>query len=76
MNDTRPEAAQVVREAIRHLSPAQRVRQALELSEQMGALSLAQLRQRHPEYSTLQLVELLSGETLIPAAARASGRPR
>ena len=76
MNDTRPEAAQVVRDAIGRLSPAQRLRQALELSEQMRALSLIQLRRRHPEYSTLQLVELLSGETLIPTASGRSDSQR
>ena len=69
MNDTKPEAAAVVRDAIRRTSPAERVRQVLELSEEMRALSLTTLRRRHPDFSTLQLVELLTGETLIPAAA-------
>jgi hypothetical protein len=70
MNDTRPEAAAVVREAIRRTPPAERIRQVLELSEQMRTLSLTTLRRRHPNLSTLQLVELLSGESLIPTAAR------
>jgi hypothetical protein len=70
MKDTRPEAAAIVREAMRRTAPADRVRQALVLSEQMRTLSLATLRRHHPALSTLQLVELLSGETLIPAAAR------
>ncbi len=69
MNDTKPEAAAVVRDAIRRTLPAERVRQVLELSEQMRTLSLTTLRRRHPKFSTLQLVELLTGETLIPAAA-------
>lgn len=60
----------VVREAILRMEPAERVRQALELSEQVRALSLAGLRVRHPGCSTLQLVELLSGETLIPVSPR------
>jgi len=46
------------------------MRQVLELSEQMRTLSLTTLRRRHPNLSTLQLVELLSGETLVPNAAR------
>ncbi len=46
------------------------MRQVLELSEQMRTLSLTTLRRRHPALSTMQLVELLSGETLGPAAAR------
>jgi hypothetical protein len=70
MNDTRPEAAEIVREAIRRTPPAERIRQVLELSEQMRTLSLTTLRRRHPNLSTLQLVELLSGESLIPTAAR------
>jgi hypothetical protein len=70
MNDTRPEAAAVVREAIRRTPPVERMRQVLELSEQIRTLSLETLRRRHPNLSTLQLVELLSGETLLPTDAR------
>ena len=70
MSDTRPEAVAIVREAVRRTAPAERVRQALLLSEQMRTLSLATLRRHHPGLSTLQLVELLSGETLIPTGAR------
>ena len=70
MNDTSPEAAAVVREAIRRIPPAERMRQVLELSEQMRTLSLTTLRRRHPTLSTMQLVELLSGETLGRSAAR------
>ncbi len=66
MTDTRSEAVAVIREAILKTAPAERMRRALELSEQVRSLSLAGLRLRHPGYSTLQLVELLSGETLIP----------
>ena len=66
MTDTRSEAVAVVRDAILKTAPAERMRRALELSEQVRSLSLAGLRLRHPNCSTLQLVELLSGETLIP----------
>ena len=70
MSDTRPEAAAIVRAAMRRTAPAERMRQALVLSEQMRTLSLATLRRHHPGLSTLQLVELLSGTALTPAAAR------
>lgn len=70
MNDTSPEAAAVVREAIRRTPPEERVRQVLALSEQMRTLSLTALRRRHPEHSTLQLVELLTGEILVPTAVQ------
>lgn len=70
MSDTRPEAAAVVRDAILRTAPAERLRQALVLSEQMRTLSLATMRRHHPDLTTLQLVELMSGETLIPAAGR------
>ena len=66
MNDTRPEAAAVVRSAIRQTPPAERIRHMLDMSEKMRALSLVGLRARYPELSTLQHVELLLGQTLIP----------
>lgn len=66
MSDTRPEAAAVICSAIAKTPPAERIRQMLDMSEQVRALSLLGLRARYPERSTLQLVELLLGETLIP----------
>ena len=65
MNDTRPEAAAVVRAAIVNTPPAERIRQMLAMSEQLRDLSLIRLRTRYPGHSTLQLVEMLSGETLM-----------
>lgn len=74
MNDTRPEAAAVLRETILRTAPAERMRQALELSETVRALSLSGLRLRHPGFSTLQLVELLYGKPLMTGVSRrASG---
>ncbi len=70
MNDTTPEAAAVVRAAVMNTAPAERIRRALEMSEQLRALSLSRVRARHPEFSTLRLVEVLSGETLIPEPPR------
>ena len=66
MNDTRPEAAAVVRSAIQQTPPAERIRQMLDMSEKVRALSLVGLRARYPELSTLQLVERLLGQTLVP----------
>jgi hypothetical protein len=64
--DTSPEAAEIVRQAILRTAPADRIRHAFELSEQIRELSLSRLRMRYPSYSTLQLVEILIGESLIP----------
>lgn len=64
--DTTPEAAAIVRRAIRQQTPAERVNAAVALSESLRAMSLATLRARFPERSTLQLVELITGESLVP----------
>lgn len=65
MHDTTREAASVVRAAIRRTDPAVRLREVLAHSEAMRDLALARLRARHPDRSTLELVELLLGEPLI-----------
>ena len=70
MHDTSPEAAAVVRAAILRRSPAVRLQQVLELSEQVRELSLAGLRKKYPERSTLELVELMLGTQLIPPDRR------
>ncbi len=70
MGDTRPEAVAVVRDAILNTAPAERMRRALEMSEQLRELSLISLRTRYPADSTLQLVERLSGIPLIPVIPR------
>ena len=64
MHDTRNDAAAAVRAAIRQLAPIDRLREALVHSERMRELSVARLRARYPERSTLELVELLLGERL------------
>ena len=74
MTDTTAEAAALVREAILRTSPPERMRRSLEMSEQLRALSLSSLRRRHPHLSTLQLVELLLGETLISSVNRDAPR--
>ena len=66
MNDSTVEADAVARAAIRRIAPVERLRQAFIHSEQMRDLALARLRTRYPGHSTLELVELLLGEQLIP----------
>ena len=60
-DDTSPEAAALVRRALRRQSPAQRVDAAIALSETMRAISLATLRTRFPERPTLEFVALTTG---------------
>jgi hypothetical protein len=74
MHDTSPEAAAVVRAAVHRRQPAQRMRDALELSETLRALALARLRSRHPGASPIALVERLTGESLRPAARTGPSR--
>ena len=66
MRDTSPAAERARLEAIRRLDPVQRVRQALAFSESMRQLALARLRERYPEKTQLELVELMLGEPLLP----------
>ena len=55
----------LVLRAIQRQSPAQRVEAAIALSESVRAISLATLRARFPERSTLELVALISGEPMV-----------
>ena len=66
MMDTSPTAAALVRRATGRRAPVDRMRDALAFSEAMREVALARLRLRFPDRSTLELVELLLGETLIP----------
>lgn len=74
MRDTTPTADQIQCEAIRALPPAVRLAQAFELSEASRQLLLAGLRARHPNLTTLQLVELALGRRLVPEDARGTAR--
>lgn len=49
------------------MAPAQRLAQALALSEINRRLLVAGLRVRHPTLTDLQLVELSLGRRLVPA---------
>lgn len=63
--DTSLEAAAIVRRAIRRQSPAQRVEAAIALSESVRAMSLAAMRARFPERTTLELVAMITGEPTV-----------
>ena len=63
-------AAEIVRlMAVRRMEPAARLRQAFELSEWARSLALAGLKERHPDCSEFELIEILLGTRLLPAAS-------
>lgn len=66
MHDTAPDAEAAVRAALLRRAPIDRMRDALALSAAMREVALARLRERFPGRTTLELVELLVGERLIP----------
>jgi hypothetical protein len=48
-SDTSPEAAAIQAEIFRRMTPAERLKMALEMSEEMRQLALENLRRLHPE---------------------------
>ena len=62
MDDTTDAA--LVRDAVLRHTPIERLRTTLALSESMPAVALAGLRERYPDCTVLELVELITGETL------------
>jgi hypothetical protein len=68
MRDTHPSAENVRLTAIRRMAPAERVRQALELSEWARTLALAGLRARHPGCTEAELIIRLVGADMKSAA--------
>ncbi|MEP6591773.1 MAG: hypothetical protein ABJC19_11370 [Gemmatimonadota bacterium] len=66
MRDTSRSAATSQDNAIRALAPADRLAQAMALSETNRRLLIAGLRVRHPALTDLQLVELSLGRRLVP----------
>ena len=54
-SDTSPEAAAIQAEIFRRMTPAERVKLALEMSDSMRNVALAGLRSRHPEMREEQL---------------------
>jgi hypothetical protein len=67
--DTSPEAAAFQIDAWRRLGPEGRVELAARLSDEIRAVSLAGIRERHPEYSEAQafraLLRLVLGDPLV-----------
>jgi hypothetical protein len=57
--DTSWEAWSRVRAAYRRLAPEERLRIALELSEEVTAFAVAGIRDRHPEWTDSQVLEAL-----------------
>ena len=58
-SDTSPEAAAIQQEIFRLMTPEQRLKMALDLSEEMRNISLAGLRGRHPELTEEELISEL-----------------
>lgn len=73
MIDTTTDASEVALAAIRRTDPIVRMRDALAHSERMRELALSRLRVRFPESTTLELVEKLLGQRLIPADSPTRG---
>jgi hypothetical protein len=72
MGDTTRAAEGVRLAAIRQLGLAERLRQMFELSESVRRLALSGLRERYPDHTDLELVEILLGRRLVPVATRRS----
>ncbi len=68
MDDTRPEAAAVLRAIIARQTPAERLAAGIRLSEEVREVALAALRARHPDEPLLALIERLTGEPMRPMA--------
>lgn len=73
MRDTIAHAESVQAAALRRMHPVERIRQALEFSEWVRGMALAQLRRDHPGLSDLELVELIHGRALVPRVTRSPG---
>jgi hypothetical protein len=74
MPDTTLAAEAVRLAALRRMDPAERLRQAFDLSEWARALALARLRQVYPDQTELELVERVLGRSLVPRAPHAPSR--
>jgi len=67
MRDTSAAALEAQLDAIRRISPVERLRRAFELSEAMRELALAGLRTRHPGLSEAELIERLLERSPAPS---------
>jgi hypothetical protein len=73
MRDTTDEAERVRMAAVRRMSGAERLRQALDVSEVARLLAFAGLRMRYPGRSDRELAELYLGRSM-PGGNDRSGR--
>lgn len=64
VHDTTPDAEQVRLAAIRAMSPAERLRQAIDLSEAARRLAVAGLRARYPGLRDVEIAAIYAGFTL------------
>lgn len=66
MRDTSDSMLALQLAAIRRSSAAERLTHVFQLSELTRQLALSQLRIRYPDRTTVELVELMLGQRLIP----------
>lgn len=71
-SDTSPEAAEILRERMRRMTPSQRIEEGARLCKFTRHMMRAGIRMRHPEYSADQvemaLARLLWGDDLYKKA--------
>jgi len=71
-SDTSPEAAEILRERMRRMTPSQRIEEGARLCKFARHMMRAGIRMRHPEYSADQvemaLARLLWGDDLYKKA--------
>jgi hypothetical protein len=65
--DTHPRALAIRDQALRRLSPAERLQLALEMTDTVRALARSRLRSEHPEWSEARLHRELLRIALLPA---------
>lgn len=71
-SDTSPEAAEILRERIRRMTPSQRIEEGARLCKFARQVMRAGIRMRHPDYSVdeveMALARLLWGDDLYRKA--------
>lgn len=72
LTDTTPEAAEVLRERLRRMSPGERLEEGIRLCRFSREMMRAGIRARHPEYGDedveMALARMLWGDDLYRAA--------
>jgi len=71
-SDTSPEAAEILRERLRRMTPSQRVEEGVKLCKFTRQMMRAGIRKRHPDYAEadveMALARLLWGDDLYQKA--------